>query len=156
VSSGDRDSVHADDNLDKKEGKTRLFCRYNLGLYERFVLNDVLGFWYFQIPVPVRVSLVQCVVNQSLVAMVCGYIVINNASLCVCVQTIVEWVSSGDISVHVASRALAFMDSKVFLLLPIDDLLNQSWIISSRADKVVVVSEKGIALASLLLLVRNL
>jgi hypothetical protein len=58
--------------------------------------------------------------------------------------------------VHVASRALAFMDSKVFLLLPIDDLLNQSWIISSRADKVVVVSEKGIALASLLLLVRNL
>lgn len=40
----------------RNEGKKYLYSRYNLNLYERFVLEEVLGWWHFQVPVPARVS----------------------------------------------------------------------------------------------------
>ena len=46
-----------DNDEEKKEGKKRLYSRYNLQLYEGYVLDKVLGFWYFHIPVPIKVDI---------------------------------------------------------------------------------------------------
>jgi len=108
-----------EEDADKMEGKKRLYSRYNLRQYESFILEKVLGFWYFQIPVPVRV--------------------------------VVDWTCNGDLSVLVASRVLHFLDSQFYLRLPVDELLNQAWMLSERAHQHVAVTEKGIALASVLL-----